>query len=101
MANVEKCGNCERVIGKLETPFVFKEHVVCPECYTRLSTPVQHAVPDVVPVTATMTHAASLPRVDPVASTTDAVVGRVILIVILLAFIGICAMVILAKMSTW
>ena len=39
MKNVsnETCANCGRVIGKLETPMVWKENVVCPECFGRLS----------------------------------------------------------------
>jgi hypothetical protein len=35
----DKCSNCERVIGNLEQPFVWNEHVVCAECYNRLNSP--------------------------------------------------------------
>lgn len=35
--NIETCANCGRVIGKLETPMVWQENVVCPECFGRLS----------------------------------------------------------------
>jgi hypothetical protein len=34
---METCSNCETTIGKLETPYVWKEHTVCESCYRRLS----------------------------------------------------------------
>ncbi len=39
MADVrsESCENCGRQIGKLETPMLWQEHVVCGECHRRLS----------------------------------------------------------------
>jgi glucan phosphoethanolaminetransferase (alkaline phosphatase superfamily) len=33
----EVCQNCNRVIGKLEQPYVWREHIVCRECHTVLS----------------------------------------------------------------
>jgi len=45
---MDKCENCERTIGKLETPFVLHERVVCRECYGRLvaqAPPVPQANP--------------------------------------------------------
>ncbi|MGC9260811.1 MAG: hypothetical protein ACP5I8_12170 [Phycisphaerae bacterium] len=30
--SVETCENCGRLIGKLETPMVWQDHVVCAEC---------------------------------------------------------------------
>jgi hypothetical protein len=40
---MEKCANCDRVIGKLETPQVWQDQIVCAECYGRLSsTPVSN-----------------------------------------------------------
>ncbi|HEX8324341.1 MAG TPA: hypothetical protein VF595_10555 [Tepidisphaeraceae bacterium] len=30
---MEKCANCDRVIGKLETPFIFDEDTVCQQCH--------------------------------------------------------------------
>jgi hypothetical protein len=33
----EKCENCGTVIGKLETPSLWKNHVVCEACYEKLS----------------------------------------------------------------
>ena len=35
--NVENCSNCGGVIGKLEQAYVFRENVVCPHCYRRLT----------------------------------------------------------------
>ena len=35
--NNETCENCGRVIGKLETPMVWHEKVVCTDCFGRLS----------------------------------------------------------------
>jgi hypothetical protein len=35
-AGLETCANCGRTIGKLETPHVHNEHVVCAECHGRL-----------------------------------------------------------------
>jgi multidrug efflux pump subunit AcrB len=34
---LEKCTNCERTIGNLETPYLFKNEVVCKDCHGRLS----------------------------------------------------------------
>ena len=34
---MEACSNCERGIGKLETPYVWGEHVVCQHCYIHLA----------------------------------------------------------------
>ena len=31
-----KCNNCERIIGKMETPRVWQQQTVCAECYARL-----------------------------------------------------------------
>jgi hypothetical protein len=36
---METCENCGTVIGKLETPMLMNEHVVCGPCYTRLAKP--------------------------------------------------------------
>lgn len=33
----ETCGNCHRLIGALEEGFVWKDNIVCRECYERLS----------------------------------------------------------------
>jgi hypothetical protein len=33
----EKCENCGRIIGKLETPALWKNHIVCDDCYEKLS----------------------------------------------------------------
>ena len=33
----EKCANCHRTIGSLETPFLFRESVVCAECNAKLT----------------------------------------------------------------
>lgn len=38
---METCENCGRAIGKLETPHLHGEHVVCLECKQRLSAPVE------------------------------------------------------------
>lgn len=34
---MERCANCERQIGNLETPYLWQERVVCAECHSRLS----------------------------------------------------------------
>lgn len=34
---METCENCGRAIGQLETPFIWRESVVCAECHARLS----------------------------------------------------------------
>ena len=34
---LETCENCRRVIGRLETPQVYADHIVCAECYARLT----------------------------------------------------------------
>ena len=33
----DKCANCGRTIGKLETPYVWQNQVVCAECEKRLT----------------------------------------------------------------
>ena len=43
---MEKRSNCERAIGNLETPYVFRDNVVCMECWQRLD---GQARPDAVP----------------------------------------------------
>ena len=35
----ENCANCDRLIGRLETPRVYKDQVVCGECHERLAEP--------------------------------------------------------------
>lgn len=34
---VGQCENCERPFGKLETPREFEDHIVCVECFSKLS----------------------------------------------------------------
>lgn len=47
---METCENCGSIIGKLETPYVHGDHVVCRECKDRLAQPVtQHAAPPPLP----------------------------------------------------
>lgn len=95
---LEECANCGRTIGKLETANVFKDSVVCSECYARLAPTIEYATPVV------RRPAPPPPAIysgHDVKETTDAVVGRVIVIVLLIVFILACLSVILAKMSTW
>jgi len=33
---IERCANCDAVIGNLETPFVWRDAVVCETCYLKL-----------------------------------------------------------------
>ena len=35
--SLETCDNCGRTIGKLETPFLYQNHVVCAQCNEQLS----------------------------------------------------------------
>lgn len=94
MSSLETCANCDRSIGKLETPHVYKGEIVCAACHeilSRPSTPQNHG----------QTVQAAPVATPAVARTTDAVVGRVLLILFLLGFIGVCVLVILMKMSTW
>lgn len=35
-SSVERCDNCGRTIGRLESPHVWQNHVVCAECAERL-----------------------------------------------------------------
>jgi len=37
MSKIEKCANCERVIGKLEQAYLYKDKVVCLECNNSLN----------------------------------------------------------------
>jgi hypothetical protein len=36
---MEQCENCGGPIGKLETPMLFNDHVVCAKCHATLSAP--------------------------------------------------------------
>lgn len=38
-STVETCENCGRMIGRLETPHLYGEHVVCTTCHGHLSVP--------------------------------------------------------------
>ena len=42
---LEHCGNCERVIGHMETPHVYNGTVVCAHCHEILSAKEQNAMP--------------------------------------------------------
>lgn len=33
---LERCGNCDGVIGKMETPHIFDDTIVCKACYSKL-----------------------------------------------------------------
>lgn len=57
-ATAETCDNCGRVIGKLETPYVHGEHVVCADCYQRLH-PQPQAVAYATPPQYAPQHAAA------------------------------------------
>lgn len=35
---VEICENCEKEIGKLEQAFIHNNHIVCEQCYKKLTT---------------------------------------------------------------
>lgn len=48
---VERCGNCDSVIGRMETPHVWQDTIICHQCYrkfteqiTAASPPFQHPV---------------------------------------------------------
>lgn len=43
--SLEICENCGRKIGALETPHLFKGHVVCEECRDRLKPTIDYATP--------------------------------------------------------
>jgi rubrerythrin len=51
----EKCANCGRRIGNLETPFVWQASIVCVECYERLRREEQLKPPPITPPTAEAT----------------------------------------------
>ena len=36
LGRLEACVNCNRIIGKLEQSYIFKNHIVCKQCYSRL-----------------------------------------------------------------
>jgi len=52
----ETCQNCKRIIGELEQAYTWQSHILCKECYARLSsptvakpTPVDGLVPAIQP----------------------------------------------------
>jgi hypothetical protein len=44
-ATSEQCGNCGQAIGKLETPRVWQDHVVCAACHAKLNAGTTTATP--------------------------------------------------------
>jgi general secretion pathway protein G len=36
---IETCENCKRIIGELEQAYTWQNHILCKECYDRLSNP--------------------------------------------------------------
>lgn len=36
---IETCKNCKRIIGELEQAYTWQSHILCKECYARLSSP--------------------------------------------------------------
>jgi hypothetical protein len=43
---MERCANCERPIGKLETPHIWQERIVCGQCIAILKrTTLEYATP--------------------------------------------------------
>lgn len=43
---IELCENCGKKIGNLETPQVFNDHIVCPDCAGKLRPPIaSYAIP--------------------------------------------------------
>ncbi|MFZ0034688.1 MAG: type II secretion system protein GspG [Sedimentisphaerales bacterium] len=36
---IETCKNCKRIIGELEQAYTWQSHILCKECYARLSNP--------------------------------------------------------------
>lgn len=78
---LEKCGNCSRIIGKLETPHLFKQHVVCSDCIAKLN-------PSQVPqVTQAMPPQVNVYQAAPAAAPPRSYIGSAI-ITFLLYFVG-------------
>lgn len=74
---MEKCANCEGPIGKFDTPFIFKDEVVCWRCYERLgpkASPVQPTTPPLMRITTTAVHSDEIRRI------TDAVFFRLLVL---------------------
>jgi hypothetical protein len=46
---LEKCANCDRPIGRLETPYLYQSQVVCKSCYDRLVPVATYATPAAAP----------------------------------------------------
>lgn len=44
-AKLEQCANCGQTIGRLETPCVYEDQIVCAECYARLGSIREYAAP--------------------------------------------------------
>jgi len=45
-AGVEKCELCSKAIGRNQTPYVVKEHIVCEECYKMIKDEKKKAAKD-------------------------------------------------------
>lgn len=86
---LEVCENCHRSIGSLETPRIFSDRVVCPECYSRLTAQPVSTIP---PIAVRQTPSRD-PFLDP---TSNAQTGRTLVRVF---FWIIAAVIILALLS--
>ncbi|MCL2647723.1 MAG: hypothetical protein FWD61_12055 [Phycisphaerales bacterium] len=60
-APIEKCSNCDRVIGKLETPHLWNDNVVCSECLERLKSSAKSTSVPVLKTSPVMTATAARP----------------------------------------
>lgn len=74
---MEVCENCGQPIGKLETHCLIGDHIVCYSCHRKLKPPPKQGV----------------------TSTTDAVAGRVIVIIIALVFAAAAVFALLSKLA--
>lgn len=47
--SMDTCANCGGQIGKIETPFVFDDHVVCAACWKKLRDAQAASIPVAIP----------------------------------------------------
>ena len=47
----ETCENCKRIIGELEQAYTWQSHILCKECYIRLSSPTKASTVAQRPIT--------------------------------------------------
>jgi hypothetical protein len=95
---MESCANCERKIGNLETPMLWRNSVVCTACYQVLQAQPAATVMPIAPQIPA-TKATQVVSETAIRDGVAAGIGKVVVVVLLILFIVLCLAIALAKMN--